>query len=74
MLKNPSDSTMTLSGQSLMQLYNDKHSVETTVLVSPDVNHSVLVGWEDLMLLPVIPDSFPAVDASATTLSCFYRA
>ena len=48
-----------------LHLYNDKHFVETTVLVSPDVNPSLLVGWEDLMLLGVIPASFPAVAASA---------
>ena len=36
-LKNASDSTMNLSGQSHLLLY-DKHSVETSVLVSPEVN------------------------------------
>ena len=32
---------------------------------------NVLVGWEDLLLLRVISASFPAVAASAATLSCF---
>lgn len=32
-LKNVSDSTMTLYGQSRVQLPNDKHLVETTVLI-----------------------------------------
>ena len=72
-LQNASDSTLTLSGQSCVLFYNDKHSVETIVLVSPYVNHSVLVGWEDLMVLHVIPSSFPAVAASTATPSYFDR-
>ena len=31
-LKNASDTPMTLTGQLRFQLFNDKHSVETTVL------------------------------------------
>ena len=62
---------MKLTGQSHVQIINDKHLVKTTVLVSPEVNHSVLVGLEDLMLLRVVPASFPAVAATGATLSCF---
>ena len=46
-----------------------KNTVKTTVLVSPDVNHPVLVGWEDH--LRVIPASFPAVAATTATTTCF---
>lgn len=56
---------MKLTRQSCVQLFKDKRLVETTVLVSPNVNNPVLVRWEDLMLLRVIPASFPAVAATA---------
>ena len=70
-LRNASDMPMSLSGQSYVLLYNDKHSVETTVLISPNMNHPLLVAWEGLMHLSVIPDSFPAVAATTATSSCF---
>ena len=44
-LRNASDMVMNLTGQSRVLLYNEKHSAETTVLISPDVNHTLLVGW-----------------------------
>ena len=48
-----------------MVLCNDKHSVRTVVLVASDLNHSALIGWQDLQKLRVIPASFPTVSAVA---------
>ena len=36
--------------------------------MSSDLNHSALIGWQDLQKLRVIPASFPAVAAVA---QCF---
>ena len=44
---------------------NDKHSTQSVVLVSSDLNHSALISWQDLQNLRVIPASFPAVAAVA---------
>ena len=49
-------------------LCNEKHSAQTVVLVASDLNHSALIGWQDLQKLRVIPASFPAVAAVA---QCF---
>ena len=58
-LKNASDMPMSLAGQSCVLFYNDKHSVKTTVLISPGINHPLLIGWEDLIHLHVISHLFP---------------
>ena len=41
-----------------------KHSVLSTLLIAAHINHSVLVSWQDLQKLHVIPKSFPAVAAA----------
>ena len=56
---------MTLLGEADVVLCNDKHSAQTVVLVASDLNHSALIGWQDLPKLCVIPASFPAVAAVA---------
>ena len=67
-LRNASNSMMKLVGEARVVLCNDKHSAVTTVLVSPELNHNALIGWQDLKQLRVIPATFPAVAAAA---SCF---
>ena len=59
---------MHLVGEARVVLCNEKHSALTTVLVSPNLNHSALIRLQDLQQLRVIPASFPAVAAVA---SCF---
>ena len=59
---------MHLVGVAWVVLCNEKHSTVTTVLVSPELNHFALIGWQDLQRLHVIPVSFPAV---AAVVSCF---
>ena len=59
---------MRLVGKARVVLCNDKHSAVTTVLVSPELNHNALIGWQDVQRLRVISASFPAVVAVA---SCF---
>ena len=67
-LRNASNGVMTLLGEASVVLCNERHSVRTTVLVASQLNHSALIGWQDLQKLRVIPASFPAVAAVA---SCF---
>ena len=67
-LHNASNIVMRLVGEVRVVLCNDKHSAVTTVLVSPELNHNALIGWQDLQKLCVIPATFPAVAAVA---SCF---
>ena len=59
---------MRLFGEAKVVLCNDRHSTHFTVLVAADLNHSALIGWQDLQKLCVIPASFPAVAAVA---QCF---
>ena len=59
---------MRLVGKARVVLCNDKHSAVSTVLVSPELNHNALIGWQDLQKLRFIPVSFPAVAVAA---SCF---
>ena len=59
---------MDLLGKADVVLCNDKHSAQSVVLVAADLNHSALIGWQDLQKLRVIPASFPAVAAVA---QCF---
>ena len=68
-LRNASNAVMHLVGEARVVLCNEKHSDLTTVLVSLDLNHSALIGWQDLQQLHVIPDSFPAVANCFTSLS-----
>ena len=67
-LRNASNCVMQLVGEARVVLCNDEHSTVTTVLVSPELNHNALIGWQDLKKLRVIRATFPAV-AAAT--SCF---
>ena len=68
-LRNASNGVMTLLGEAETVLCNDKHSAGTVVLVASDLNHSALIGWQDLQKLRVIPASFPAVAAVARCFS-----
>ena len=43
-LKNASDVQMSLSGQARDILSYEKHSVETSVLLSPEFSHHALIG------------------------------
>ena len=54
-LLNASNCVMRLVGEAIVVLCNDKHSAVTTVLVSPELNHNALIGWQDLKKLRVIP-------------------
>ena len=67
-LRNASNGIMTLMGEADIVLCNEKHSACAVVLVASDINHSALIGWQDLQKLRVIPASFPAVAAVA---QCF---
>ena len=67
-LRNASNSVMSLLCEATAVLCNEKHSAQAVVLVSPDLNHSALIGWQDLQKLRVNPASFPAVAAVA---QCF---
>ena len=67
-LRNASNGIMNLLGEADVMLCNDKHSAHTIVLVASNLNHSALIGWQDLQKLRVIPASFPAVAAVA---QCF---
>ena len=67
-LCNASNGKMTLVGEADIVLCNEKHSARTVVLIASDLNHSALIGWQDLQKLRVIPASFPAVAAVA---QCF---
>ena len=53
-LRNASNSVMRLVGEARIVMCNDKHSAVTTVLVSPELNHSTLIGWQDLQRLRVV--------------------
>ena len=68
-LHNACNGVMTLLGEAETVLCNDKHSARTVVLVASDLNHSALIGWQDLQKLRVIPASFPAVAAVARCFS-----
>ena len=68
-LRNASNGVMTLLGEAETVQCNDRHSVRTVVLVASDLNHSALIGWQDLQKLRVIPASFPAVAAVARCYS-----
>ena len=59
-LRNASNGIMILFGEADVVLCNDKHSAQTVVLVASDLNHSALIGWQDLQKLRVIPASSPA--------------
>ena len=67
-LRNASGDTMRLLGEAQVVMCNDKHSAQSTVLVTADLNHAALIGWQDLQKLRVIPALFPAVAAVA---QCF---
>ena len=67
-LRYASNSVMRLVGEAIVVLCNDKHSAVSTILVSPELNHNALIGWQDLQKLRVFPATFPAVAAVA---SCF---
>ena len=67
-LRNASNGVMTLLGEADVVLCNDTHSARIVVLVASDLNHSALIGWQDLQRLRVIPASFPTVAAVA---QCF---
>ena len=64
-LRNASGGLMRLLGEAPIIMCNDKHSAHSTVLVTADLNHAALIGWQDLQRLRVIPASFPAVAAVA---------
>ena len=64
-LRNASNGVMSLFGEADVVMCNDKHSTQSVVLVSSDLNHSALISWQDLQNLRVIPASFPAVAAVA---------
>ena len=64
-LRNASGGLMRLLGEASVVMCNDKHSAHSTVLVTADLNHAALIGWQDLQRLRVIPASFPAVAAAA---------
>ena len=64
-LRNASGSLMKLLGEASIVMCNNKHSAHSTVLVTADLNHAALIGWQDLQRLRVIPASFPAVAAAA---------
>ena len=68
-LRNASNGFMTLLGEAETVLCNDRHSARTVVLVASDLNHSALIGWQDLQKPRVIPASFPAVAAVARCYS-----
>ena len=63
-LRNASNGVINLLGEADAVMCNDKHSTQSVVLVSADLGHSVLISWQDLQKLHVIPASFPAVAAS----------
>ena len=67
-VRNTSNGIMNLLGEANVVLCNDKHSAHTGVLVVSDLNHSALIGWQDLQKLRFIPALFPAVAAVA---QCF---
>ena len=67
-LRNASGDMMRLLGEARVVMCNEKHSAQSTVLVTADLNHAALIGWQDLQKLRVIPASFPAVAAVA---QCF---
>ena len=64
-LCNTSNAIRNLVGQAEIVMCNDKHSTQSVVLVSADLEHSALISWQDLQKLHVIPSSFPTVAAVA---------
>ena len=67
-LRNASNGVMNLLGEADAFFCIERHSAQTVVLVASDLNHSALIGWQDLQKLCVIRVSFPAVAAVA---QCF---
>ena len=47
-LRNASNGVMNVIGEAETVLCNDRHSARTVVLVVSDLNHSALIGWQDL--------------------------
>ena len=64
-LRSASNGVMHLVGKAQVIMCKNKHSAISTVLVASDLNHSALIGWQDLQKLHVIPASFPEVAAVA---------
>ena len=64
-LRNASNGVMNLLGEADAVMCNDRHSIQSVVLVSADLGHSALISWQDLQKLHVIPASFPVVSAVA---------
>ena len=56
-LCNASHSVMRLVGEARIVMCNDKHSTVTTVLVSPELNHSALIGYQDNVFVSSLLDS-----------------
>ena len=49
-LRNASGGIMRLLGEASVVLCNDRHSTQSTALVAADLNHSALIGWQDLFM------------------------
>ena len=64
-LRNASNGVMSLLREADVVMCNDKHSTQSIILVSSDLNHSALISCQDLQKLRVFPASFPAVAAVA---------
>ena len=70
-LLNASNAVMHLIRMARAVLCSEKHSIISSVLVSPDLNYCALIGWQDLQRLRVIPASFPRVTDVASCFSTF---
>jgi hypothetical protein len=62
---------MKVEGEASVVLKNSEHISNTRALISPEMKHTVLVSWDDLKRLGIIPSSFPAVSASTSSFSSF---
>ena len=71
-LRNASNCVMQLVGEARVVLCNEKHSAVTTVLVSSELNHNALIGWQDIKKLRVIPATFPAVIQSIPSSAAYF--
>ena len=60
---------MKVDGSSDVILRSNTTSTSTTALVSPELKHTILVSWHDLISLGVIPDSFPALSVLSSHYS-----
>ena len=58
---------MKVDGSSDIILRSNTSSTSTTALVSPELKHTILVSWHDLISLGVIPASSPALSAAITS-------